>query len=200
MKCYLLIGLPGSGKSFLTNKVQKENPFAVVLSMDNIIDNYAKEHNMSYREVWADYIKIAEKKFEDTLSYAIENKQDIIWDQTNLHELSRSSKIDKLLNNSYQVDGLALELSEVEWLKRITQREAQGGKTMPREVLNDMAKSYQSPQYSEGFHNIFIINDKNEFDLKVKDSFTHNRILSVRDKVNTQYNQNTQNSDFKYNK
>lgn len=180
MKCYFLIGLPGSGKSFITEKIVKENPDVVVLSMDNIIEDYAKTQNKTYREVWAEYIKTAEIVFEKTLIDAVCNQKDIIWDQTNLRSESRLPKIQRLLENKYQVEGIAVELSEQEWKSRIQHREQNGGKTMKPEVLEDMKKSYESPQYSEAFNSIYIVNDNNELALKVQETNVKSNLKAIR--------------------
>lgn len=168
MKCHFFVGLPGSGKSYLTEKIIKDNPDIVVLSIDNILERYAKKENKSYREIWSSYIKIAEKEFNDTLDDAIKNKKDILWDQTNLTSESRAKKLPKLIENGYEIDAVAIELSFDEWMRRIEHREANGGKTMPKAVLEDMAKSYQSPNYQEGFSNILLVNDDNNISLKNK--------------------------------
>lgn len=188
MKCYFFMGLPGSGKSFLTEKIMKDNPDIVLLSMDNIIESYAKKHNLTYRQVWADHIKIAEKEFENTLSNAIENKKEIIWDQTNLHQLSRAPKIKRLLDNHYQIEGIALELSSTEWKARIEKREKNGGKVMLPEVLTSMEKSYQSPEYSEGFQSIYIVNDKNEIALKFNQTNVQLNIKASRETMTSNVN------------
>lgn len=174
MKCHFFTGLPGSGKSFLTEKIVKENPNVVVLSIDNILERYAKQENKSYRDIWSTYIKVAEKEFNDTLDDAIKNKKDIIWDQTNLTSESRAKKLPKLLENGYSVDAIAIELSYDEWMKRISQRESNGGKTMPKTVLEDMAKSYESPKYEEGFSNILLVSDDNSISLKNKGKINMN--------------------------
>lgn len=174
------MGLPGSGKSALVDKIILENPNTVVLSMDNIIEDYAKTQNKTYREVWADYIKTAETVFEQTLVNAISEKKDIIWDQTNLRSESRALKIQRLLDNQYEVDGIALELSDLEWKSRIQHREQNGGKTMKPEVLEDMKKSYESPQYSEKFNNIYIVNDKNEIALKFNPTNIEENVKAIR--------------------
>lgn len=174
------MGLPGSGKSFITEKIVKENPDVVVLSMDNIIEDYAKTQHKTYREVWAEYIKTAEIIFEKILVDAVSNQKDIIWDQTNLRSESRLPKIQHLLENKYKVEGIAVELSEQEWKSRIQHREQNGGKTMKPEVLEDMKKSYESPQYSEGFNNIYIVNDKNELALKVQEINVQSNLKAIR--------------------
>lgn len=180
MICYFLMGLPGSGKSVLVDKLFKENSNTVILSMDTIIEDYAKTQNKTYREVWAEYIKTAETIFEKRLVDAISQKKDIIWDQTNLHAESRSPKIQRLLDNHYEVEALALELSDIEWKSRIQHREQNGGKTIKPEVLEDMKKSYESPQYVEGFNNIYIINDTNTPTLKVKETNISNNLQAMR--------------------
>lgn len=196
MKCYFLMGLPGSGKSFLTENIIKNNPDTIVLSMDNIIDKYAQENNMTYRQVWANHIKVAEREFEHIITNAIHNKKDIIWDQTNLHKLSRAPKIQRLLENSYQIEGIALELSSEEWKSRIQKREQNGGKTMLPEVLDSMEKSYQSPEYSEGFDKIYIVNDNNEVALKFNQNDIQSTIKATREKLLS----TDKSSDVKYNK
>lgn len=196
MKCYFLMGLPGSGKSVLTEKIIKENPNAILLSMDMVIDKFAQENNMTYREVWSNHIKVAEKEFEKTLQSAISEKKDIIWDQTNLHKLSRAPKIKRLIDNSYEVEGITLELSRQEWQSRIQKREQNGGKKMLPEVLDSMEKSYQSPEYSEGFNKIYVMNDSNEIALKFNQTNVQLNIKATRDAMN----ESTQSLSIKHSK
>lgn len=164
-KCYFLIGLPGVGKSTITEQILNDEKNAVYLSTDYFLEEIAKDKNISYNKAWKDYGKDAEKKFTALLKSSINKGDTLIWDQTNVVKSARIKKLKPLIEKGYVVIGLAFEIPEEEWKRRIEKREKEGGKTIPQFVINNMKKTYERPDYAEGFSEIFIINEKSELTL-----------------------------------
>lgn len=164
-KCYFLIGLPGVGKSTITEKILEEEKNAVYLSTDYFLEEIAKEKGITYSQAWKNFGKDAEKKFSALLKSSINKGSVLVWDQTNVVKSARIKKLRNLKERGYIVIGLNFEISEEEWKKRINKREAEGGKKIPKFVLDSMTKSYERADYNEGFDEIFLINEKSELKL-----------------------------------
>lgn len=164
-KCYFLIGLPGVGKSTITDQILKEEKNAVYLSTDYFLEEIAKEKAIDYSKAWKDFSKDAEKKFSALLRSSINKGEVLVWDQTNVVKSSRIKKLKALKDKGYIIIGLNFEIPEEEWLSRVKNREEQGGKKIPKFVLSVMKKSYQRADYDEGFSEIFIIDEKSELTL-----------------------------------
>lgn len=164
-KCYFLVGLPGVGKSTITAKILEEEKNAVYLSTDAFLDEICKEKGIDYNKAWKEFGKDADKKFSALLKSSMNKGEVLVWDQTNVVKSSRIKKLKALKEKGYIIIGLNFELPEDEWLKRVKNREEQGGKKIPKFVLNTMKKAYQRADYNEGFSEIFMINEKSELTL-----------------------------------
>jgi predicted kinase len=81
MKCYQLIGVPGSGKSTWISNQDWVADIPVV-STDNFVEAYAKEQGKTYNEVFKDYMPIAVKLMANQALICQANGLDVIWDQT----------------------------------------------------------------------------------------------------------------------
>lgn len=88
--CFVMVGVPASGKSTLVEVFKKTSPDAYVASTDNYIEQLAKERGLSYNEVFESAIKPAGMGMQLGVKDAVEKGQDIIWDQTNINRKSRA--------------------------------------------------------------------------------------------------------------
>ena len=62
----MLIGLQGSGKSTYRKKLTASKSDYVIISLDDMLEEYAQEKNITYNEAW----KQADmKEFNKTLKY-----------------------------------------------------------------------------------------------------------------------------------
>lgn len=150
-KLYMLIGVPGSGKStWLSNQDwMKEMP---IVSSDKFIDEHAAKEGKTYNEVFADYIKVATHLMENQVLICKANNTDIIWDQTNTSAKSRKTKLAKLEN--YEKIAVYFPTPEKEELdKRLAQRV---GKAIPDNVMQSMIANLEMPTLEEGFKEIWI--------------------------------------------
>lgn len=145
---YMLVGLPGVGKSYWVEHQTTLDNFDVI-SSDRHIEEYAKAVNKTYSDVFDDYVKTASKLMELDLQQSIINQRNIIWDQTNLTPKSRSRK---LLNfpDYYKVAVVFKTPPEDvhdQQLKR-------PGKVISKRLLFQMNDSFQLPTLDEGFDEI----------------------------------------------
>ena len=158
MKCYMMIGLPGTGKSTLTEMIKRENDFKVfVYSTDNILEEIASSVGKTYDQVFKDNIKFAKKQADQNLASAIKKKKDVVWDQTNLSPKKRKGIIECMKRYGYDVKGICIlpptkvTVSWSVWESRLANRP---GKTIPKNVLTSMINSYKMPSIDEGFESI----------------------------------------------
>jgi heterogeneous nuclear ribonucleoprotein U-like protein 1 len=163
--CYMLIGVPGSGKSTYSNQIIKEMSSSIhleVVSSDEYIEKYAQDHGKTYQEVYRQVGDEATKYANRKIQSLIKQHASFIWDQTNVFASARLKKMRNLLSNKYDVIAVTIELSEEELARRIETRKEQTGKHIPWAVVKDMLKNYSRPGYEEGFVEIYVINDKSE--------------------------------------
>ena len=152
-KLYMLVGLPGVGKSTYIKEMLVENPTAIIISSDNIIEGFAADLCLTYNEAFLKYKDIAHSQMMQEARYHIEAKDDIIWDQTNLTEKTRKNKL-KLFPKEYYKEALIFVTSAEEHARRLTLRP---GKIIPEFVMQTMQESYTMPKKEEGFDSIRII-------------------------------------------
>jgi len=153
-KAYIMIGLPGSGKSTWIND---NASCAKVLSTDNIIDSYCRQNNITYNEGFKRFIKLATNQFNNELSNINNYKGDIVIDQTNLTKKSRAYKLKKL--SSYKKIAVVCKLDSDELQRRLDNRSIQDGKTIPSNIISSMILSYEQPTLDE-FDEIIYVNGK----------------------------------------
>lgn len=150
---YMLVGLPGSGKSTWVNHHHNNHPQMVVLSTDNYIEQVSEMRDQTYNEVFNEVFDRAESALEDDLRIAVEDEQDIIWDQTNLTVKTRRRKLAKI-PDSYRKIAVIFTTSEDTLNRRLACRT---GKGISNNVIKSMRDSYVRPDYSEGFGTIMEI-------------------------------------------
>jgi predicted kinase len=146
MKLFIMmIGVPASGKSTMIQKINENKDF-VVLSTDNFIEAVAKMRESTYDEVFKNTIKAAEFYLQERLEQAIKDGANIIWDQTNLTYKSRKAKIAKVPEDYTRVGWTFKTPEPEEWERRLKSRP---GKTIPKHILESMAKSFEEPMVPE---------------------------------------------------
>lgn len=149
-KLYMLIGVPGSGKSTWTANQDWAKACSIV-SSDRFIDEHAAKEGKTYNEVFDDYVKIATKLMENQVLIAQANNMDIIWDQTNMSAKSRAKKLAMLPN--YEKIAVVFDTPPKEELdRRLANRP---GKFISEAIVNSMISSYNEPTEEEGFKEIW---------------------------------------------
>lgn len=162
--CYVMVGLPGLGKSTLLNSVDEPEVSGTVFvySTDNYIEAQAKALGKTYNEVFQDFIGKATTRMEALLDLAIQERVDVYWDQTNLGVGKRRKIINRMKQAGYQVRCECIVPPEPgliddqkDWANRLKNRP---GKTIPQHVLSNMIESFVVPTVDEGFDMITFYN------------------------------------------
>ena len=156
----ILVGPPAVGKStwLLEESMKGSSRKPVIISSDNYIEFVAKERGKTYNEVFQDAIKDATKYVQAQKEYAVANRLDIIWDQTNLTAKKRRKCLDGL--DAYHAIAVTFEMPPVSvWEHRLNSRV---GKTIPNHILQNMLETYETPELSEGFRAITHVPYRNE--------------------------------------
>jgi len=76
---YILIGIPGSGKSTWIKNQHWSNQ-CVIASTDTYVEAYARSVNKLYSEVFSEVMPIAVEQMVNDVVEAREAGKDIIWD------------------------------------------------------------------------------------------------------------------------
>lgn len=150
-KLYVVIGVPGSGKStWIKNQQWSDN--TVVVSTDEFVEDYARECGSTYAEVFDDYMPTAVGLMTDKVVRAREAGKDIVWDQTSTTIQSRARKIN-MLPDYYKIAVVFKTPNTDELNRRLKSRP---GKVIPSVVIDSMIKNFQMPYEDEGFDEIVI--------------------------------------------
>jgi predicted ABC-type ATPase len=161
-----MVGLPGLGKSTLVKdqrKVYERIDIDVfVYSTDGILERIADFLGKTYDNVFEEHIKSATAEADIDLAHAIKERQDIIWDQTNLSAKKRAKIINRMRQAGYQVRCECIIPPEAGWIDdqkawayRLRNRP---GKTIPQHIMNNMIESFVVPTADEGFDMITFYN------------------------------------------
>lgn len=149
---YVLVGVPGSGKSTWVNN-QHWAKDCVVVSTDEFVEDYAKECGQTYSDVFNDYMPTAVKLMTEKVIRARAAGKDIIWDQTSCTVSTRAKKINML--PGYHKIAVVFKIPPMEELMR--RLNSRPGKIIPWAVVSDMSNKFHSepPSLEEGFNEIW---------------------------------------------
>jgi len=150
---YMLIGVPGSGKStWIATSAADDG--TTIISSDKYIEAYAKLAGKAYSDVFTEYAESAQNLANKDLELAIEGGRHIIWDQTNLSVRLRMTRLAKVPDN-YTKIAVYFQTPPADVLAaRLTSRP---GKTIPRYVVDKMIGNLEPPSLGEGFTRIFNV-------------------------------------------
>lgn len=155
--CYMLIGLPASGKTTFCNQLWK-NTNSLIISPDSIRKMllnsslsgvYFKQEIESI--VWISIIEL--------LNSTCQLQKNIIYDATNISIKSRENILLILKKYNYEIIGIYLDTS----LESIYERDKIRQEKVGKDVINRMVASFQLPTLDEGFTKI-VTSDYFDFD------------------------------------
>jgi predicted kinase len=149
---YVLVGVPGSGKStWVANQNWvKDIP---VVSTDRFVEEYAAKQGKTYSEVFDEYMPIAVRLMANQVLICQANKKDVIWDQTSTTVATRAKKI-RMLPDYYKIAVVFKTPATAELQERLASRP---GKNIPWDVVSKMAAQLEAepPQLDEGFDEVW---------------------------------------------
>lgn len=164
-KLYMMIGLPASGKSTIAEKISKSEG-AIIVSSDEIRKELLGDINDQSKN------ELIFKTIEDRIKFYLANKQDVIFDATNINYKRRRGFLHGLGMKVKKIAVLVATPYE-ECLIRNAKRE----RKVPEEVIKKMYYSFYIPQYYEGFDEIEIASNPLEWDEKVQKQYTMVNLL-----------------------
>lgn len=158
-KIFILIGLPGSGKSTWINNNLDIIGNAVICSTDNMIDEWAANHPngpLTYSEAFDicprnDF----EKQFNEDIAWAAKNNLPIVIDRTNLTAKGRR-RILSMVPDEYEKIGVVFNVDKNVLNTRLENRAKATGKNIPESVINHMS-SYYEPPHNKEFDQIITV-------------------------------------------
>ena len=146
MKCYMMIGLPGSGKSWEAKEIaEREN--AVIVSSDAIRGElYGDE---SCQDNPRKVFEIVEKRVRKTLS----SGRSVIMDATNISGKRRAEWVSQM--KMYGAEMIAVYLDTP--ISICIERQDFRQRKVPVDVIRRMQRQFQAPVKKEGWDEIITI-------------------------------------------
>lgn len=157
-KAIVLVGLPASGKSYLVDKIREDHTDFFHYSTDEYIQFVANEKGKTYDEVFADTIGEATEEMEHGLKEAINQKRDIIWDQTNMGAKKRAKILRQLKGYTVRCYCYLPPRNHVEEEEMERRLNSRPGKTIPPHIIKSMRDNFQLPTVEEGFDQVLVAN------------------------------------------
>ena len=146
---YMLIGVPGSGKSTWVDAQDIEN--VAVISTDNYIEEWARANNTTYSEIFPKVIGGATRTMNEFLRQSITLRKNLYWDQTNLTVKSRASKL-RNIPMTYKKIAVVFKTPDMDTLNsRLKNRP---GKVIPMNIVMGMISQMEIPTVDEGFDEV----------------------------------------------
>ena len=151
-KLYMLVGVPGSGKSTWTNNQDWAKDCAYI-STDVWVELEAKKQNKTYTEVFAEFMPKAVHIMTEHVKLARDKGQDIIWDQTSTTIHTRKKKL--VMLPEYYAIAVVFNTPDSEELSRRLNNRL--GKVIPDDIIQLMIEGWEEPTLEEGFKEIWRI-------------------------------------------
>ena len=150
-KLYMLVGVPGSGKSTWVKNQEFWMKDYAYISTDMWVEMEAERRGVTYSEIFQEYMPKAVELMANQVELARDKGMDIIWDQTSTTIATRAKKF-RMLPEYYAI-AVVFRIPEPEELQR--RLASRPGKVIPSEVLDDMIAKWQEPTLEEGFNEIW---------------------------------------------
>ena len=157
---YIMVGIPGSGKSYIAKQIAK-NICCTIVSRDTIrfsFLNKEDEYFTKEKEVFKEYI--------NEIQYYLDNGEIVIADATHLNQRSRYKLLSALmLRDDDYVVPLVINTSLETCLKRNTQRT--GRNRVPQSIIKSMFDTLTDPAddwdtLKEKYYDILYINNEED--------------------------------------
>ncbi|MFT9497609.1 AAA family ATPase [Anaerosolibacter sp.] len=146
---YILIGLPGSGKTTYANKCFHSKDILIV-SSDQIRQQITGSSSFNKGDT-APTLQIAQKIIQE----ALESGLNVVWDATNIYKKWRKDFIKIAKKNNAKVVAIVFNTPVSICVKRNNERTVE--KQVPNEIIVEMSKASLSIDKREGFHEVIYI-------------------------------------------
>lgn len=149
-KVYVLVGVPGSGKStWIANQLWAKD--CVIVSTDDFVERFARRMGKTYSEVFDTVMKRCVRLMMRRVNKARREGRDIIWDQTSVSVVSRIRKFSALPDYEH----IAVVFDTPEWKELKRRLDSREGKHIPRKIVKSMIHNFEMPTEEEGYKEIW---------------------------------------------
>lgn len=153
---WILVGIPGSGKTTWIQNNFFGQKRVVVASTDKWVEETARKEGKTYSQVFKEAMPAAIDSMLDVVNNAFSNNLSLVWDQTSTTLLSRYKKL-RMVPAHYEKVAVVFQTpSHEELWRRLNSRP---GKIIPRGVVDGMIAGFQQPTLEEGFHRIIQVDN-----------------------------------------
>src|SRR3954447_729241 len=153
---YVLMGLPGSGKTTWRSRCVAEREGAAhAVARDDVVENIASLHGITYAEAWRTFSKIIDKEFRRRLTEAFTLDKDVVVDNTNLTAKDRR-RIFSRAPEDWEKVGVIFDVPEQWLVHRLLTRTDAGGKRIAPWLVQRMRLDWVPPA-PEDFDRILIV-------------------------------------------
>ena len=149
-KVYVLVGVPGSGKSTWI-KNQDWALGLTIVSTDAFVEDYARAQGKTYNEVFKEYMPTAIDLMIEQVVFAREHGHTVIWDQTSTTVKSRKKKFNMLPDYEH----IAVVFKTPNPLELAIRLKNRPGKNIPQHVINSMISGCEDPTLDEGYAEVW---------------------------------------------
>ena len=150
MRCYQMVGVPGSGKStWIKNQDWAKD--CVIVSTDDYVERFSRRMGKTYSEVFDTVMKRAIRLMMRRVRWAHERNLDVIWDQTSTTLVSRRRKFSAL----FDYDHIAVVFRTPNRDELDVRLSGRPGKHIPKRVIDSMIAGWDEPTEEEGFTEIW---------------------------------------------
>jgi len=147
---YVLVGVPGSGKTTWIGHQRYDWDNTVIVSTDRFVDQYAALNKKTYTEVFQEYMPTAVEKMAQAAIEAFRDNKVVVWDQTSTSVSTRAKKL-RMVPAHYKKIAVVFQTPRKEIHDKFLDRP---GKEIPKEVIDDMIAKFEYPTLEEGFDEI----------------------------------------------
>lgn len=147
-KMYVVIGIPGCGKSTYIQNHIKENE--IIVSRDKIRFSMLKDNDDYFSKESEVY-----DKFIEQIDAAIAAKKDVWVDQTSLNRAARNKLFSRLNKKPDEIIGIYFNIPITIALQRNAQRS--GRALVPEDAIYNMLVALEKPTKKEGFTKILEV-------------------------------------------
>ena len=147
-KMYVVIGIPGCGKSTYIQNHIKENE--IIVSRDKIRFSMLKDNDDYFSKESEVY-----DKFIKQINAAIAAQKDVWVDQTSLNRAARNKLFSRLNKKPDEIIGIYFNIPITIALQRNAQRS--GRALVPEDAIHNMLIALEKPTKKEGFTEILEV-------------------------------------------